>query len=34
MRMPIECFADKGSPVTTSMKISDNYLVTGVNLFK
>ena len=31
MRMPIDCFADKGSPVTTAMKVSENYLVTGVN---
>ena len=30
MRLPIDCFSDKGSPVTTSMKITKNYLATGV----
>ena len=34
MRLPLDCFADKGSPVTTSMKVTENYMATGVKTKK
>ena len=30
MRLPLDCFADKGSPITNAMKVTENYMATGV----